>query len=128
MHMDRAMVTEELGFDPFARDLESYRRGWKRRIREGRSWVVSRQNTLLFKVDQSASSEDVIQLAGVYTLPSERRRGIARKAMTEMCAWALERVPVVTLYVDSENTHAIKLYEKLGFDFRGLIRSVWFAN
>ena len=128
IRMDRAMVHEELGFDPFSRDLDSYRRGWKRRIREGRSFVVTRDGTLLFKVDHSASSEQVIQLAGVYTLPSERRQGVAMRAMTAMCTWALERVPTVTLYVDSENAPAIKLYEKIGFERVGLIRSIWFGD
>ena len=128
VQMDLDMVNEELGFDPFTRDLESYRRGWKRRIREGRSFIVERDGELIFKVDHSASSEQVIQLAGVYTAPAARRQGIAMMAMSEMCAWALERVPVVTLYVDGENHPAIGLYEKLGFEALGLVRSIWFAD
>ncbi|MDP6942903.1 MAG: hypothetical protein QF464_02040, partial [Myxococcota bacterium] len=47
MRLDGAMVTEELGFDPFARDPEAYRRGWLRRIREDRSWVVERAGELV---------------------------------------------------------------------------------
>ena len=128
MCLDREMVVEELGFDPFSRDLESYRRGWKRRIREGRSWIIEREGEVLFKVDHSASSEHVIQLAGVYTVPSARRRGLAREGMAGMVAWALERVPVVTLYVDASNLAAIRLYESLGFQEKSLVRSIWFAQ
>ena len=128
MRLDREMVTEELGFDPFSRDLDSYRRGWKRRIREGRSWIIERGDELLFKVDHSASSEHVIQLAGVYTVPSARRRGLARDGMAGMVSWALERVPTVTLYVDASNTPAIGLYETLGFEAQSLVRSIWFAD
>ncbi|MGB0591221.1 MAG: GNAT family N-acetyltransferase [Myxococcota bacterium] len=128
MRLDREMVVEELGFDPFSRDLESYRRGWKRRIREGRSWIIERHGEALFKVDQSASSEHVIQLAGVYTAPSARRQGLAREGMAGMVAWALERVPVVTLYVDASNHAAIRLYEALGFQEKSLVRSIWFAS
>jgi ribosomal protein S18 acetylase RimI-like enzyme len=128
MRLDRDMVTEELGFDPFSRDLDSYRRGWKRRIREGRSWVIERDGEVIFKVDHSASSEHVIQLAGVYTVPSARRQGLARDGMAGMVSWVLERVPVVTLYVDASNHPAIQLYEALGFQEQSLVRSIWFAD
>ena len=83
---------------------------------------------VLFKVDHSASSEHVIQLAGVYTVPSARRKGLARDGMVGMVSWALERVPTVTLYVDASNTPAIRLYEALGFEERSLVRSIWFAD
>ncbi len=126
MQLDGAMVTEELGFDPFARDPEAYRRGWLRRIREDRSWVVERDGELIFKVDHSASSDDVVQLAGIYTAPTHRRQGIARDAITAMCRRLLRRIPVVTLYVDAQNAPAIGLYESLGFESIGLVRSVWF--
>lgn len=128
MRVDRAMVVEELGFDPFSRDLDGYRRGWHSRIREGRSWIVTRDGEIVFKVDHSASSDDVVQLAGIYTVPSHRRQGIAREAISAMCWRLLRKVPLVTLYVDADNTPAIRLYEALGFESIGLVRSVWFAD
>ena len=128
MGLDRAMVREELGFDPFQRDVDGYRRGWHGRIREERSWVVERDGQIICKVDHSASSEDVVQLAGIYTVPTCRRQGIARDAITSMCRGLLRRVPVVTLYVNAENTPAIRLYEALGFEHVGFVRSVWFAD
>jgi ribosomal protein S18 acetylase RimI-like enzyme len=128
MRLDREMVLEELGFDPFSRDLDGYRRGWKRRILDGRSWVIEREGKILFKVDQSASSEHVIQLAGVYTIPSARRQGLARAGMAAMVTWALDRVPVATLYVDASNHPALALYEGLGFQRQSLVRSIWFAD
>jgi ribosomal protein S18 acetylase RimI-like enzyme len=48
--------------------------------------------------------------------------------MAGMVAWALERVPVVTLYVDASNLAAIRLYESLGFQEKSLVRSIWFAQ
>lgn len=126
---DRSMVMEELGFDPFIRDLESYRRGWLRRVREGRCWVLtSVGGEVVFKVDQSAASADVVQLAGIWTAPVWRRRGLARTGVAEMCHELLSGVPLVTLYVHRFNEPAIGLYETLGFERRGLIRSVWFEG
>ncbi len=124
---DRSMVMEELGFDPFIRDLDSYRRGWLRRVREGRCWVLTSQGgEVVFKVDQSAASEDVVQLAGIWTAPACRRQGLARAGVREMSQELLTRVPLVSLYVHRFNAPAIALYEDLGFERRGLIRSVWF--
>jgi len=127
IRIDRAMVTEELGFDPFVGDLESYREGWRRRIREMRAWVIGPQGgPLLFKLEQSAVCEDGVQISGVYTSPHFRRRGIGARAMSQMCEKALLDVPAVTLYVNDSNTAAIKLYQQLGFQRVGTVRSVWF--
>jgi ribosomal protein S18 acetylase RimI-like enzyme len=123
---DLAMVMEELGVDPFNVDPASYRRGWLKRIREGRSWVIGPvAGPIAFKADQSASSDDVVQLSGVYTAPAFRRLGIARRAMATICASLLQEVPVVTLYVHAQNRPALELYRRLGFTACGRVRSVW---
>ena len=125
--LDRHMVTEEIGFDPFAQALQAYRQGWLRRIREGRAWVIGAQGgPLTFKVDQSAVSDHAVQLAGIYTAPNARGEGIATSATGEMCRRLLHTCARVTLYVHRENTPAVRLYERLGFRPLGDVRSVWF--
>lgn len=127
MHADQAMVTEELGFNPFQGEITTYRDGWLRRIRERRAWVVGELGRPLhFKLEQSAVSDQAVQLSGVYTAPEHRGRGIARRAVAEMSRRLLQEVPVVTLYVARDNTSAIRVYEKVGFRQVGQIRSVWF--
>lgn len=125
--LDRSMVSEEIGFDPFAQVLQAYRQGWLRRIREGRAWVIGPiGGALSFKVDQSAVSDQAVQLAGIYTIPAKRGQGIARSAVGEMCKRILVDCPRVTLYVHRENVPAVALYQSLGFLRRGSVRSVWF--
>ncbi|MFT7579409.1 MAG: ribosomal protein S18 acetylase RimI-like enzyme [Myxococcota bacterium] len=125
---DLAMVNEELGFDPFSAEIGSFRRGWLRRIRELRSWVVGPVGgPIVFKLDHSAVSDAVVQIAGVYTAPAYRRRGVARRAIHAMCVLLFEEVEVVSLYVHQQNTAAIGLYRALGFEEVGAIRSVWMA-
>jgi len=127
IRFDLEMVDEELGFDPFSRDMPSFRRGWLRRIREQRTWVVGPAGEpVRFKVDHSAVSDDVIQLAGVYTRPEARGQGIATRALATMCQLLLDEVPVISLYVHEANGPAIRLYERLGFRPVGRVRSVWF--
>ena len=127
VRIDRAMVTEELGFDPFVGDMESYREGWRRRIRERRAWVIGPQGgPLRFKLEQSAICEFGTQISGVYTAPHQRRKGLGYLAMSQMCQRALLEMPNVTLYVNGANAPAISLYKKLGFVRVGTVRSVWF--
>lgn len=124
--VDLAMAREELGFDPFSHDLVGYRRGWERRILEWRAWVAGPVGgPVSFKVDQAAVSDRVVQLAGVYTAPSHRRRGLAHRAIGEMCHLLLREVPRVTLYVNADNTPALRLYRSLGFYEVGRVQSAW---
>lgn len=125
--IDKLMIEEELGFNPFRRDPKIYRDGWLRRIRELRVWVVgSPQGPYLFKVEQSAISEWVIQISGVYTAVESRRKGVAKDAIAQLCRIILADTPTVSLYVDGNNEPALRLYESLGFEAMGHVRSVWF--
>jgi ribosomal protein S18 acetylase RimI-like enzyme len=125
--LDRRMVSEEIGFDPFTTVIGAYRQGWIRRVRERRAWVIGPVGgSLTFKIDQSAVSRDAVQLAGIYTAPDARRQGIARGGVGAMCRLLLESTPLVTLYVHGDNTPAVRLYEGLGFQPLALVRSVWF--
>jgi ribosomal protein S18 acetylase RimI-like enzyme len=127
MEMDCLMIEEELGFNPFRRDPRVYRDGWLRRIRELRVWLVGAlQGPYLFKVEQSAISEEVIQISGVYTALAFRKQGIAKDAIAQICRIILSDTPMVSLYVHSGNVAAVNLYRGLGFKEVGVIRSVWF--
>ncbi len=128
MALDLAMVREELGIDPFAPDMLGYQRGWQRRINEWRAWVAGPVGGPLWcKVDQAAVSDQVVQLAGVYTVPAFRRRGIAREVVGEMCHLLLREVARVVLYVNADNAPALRLYRSLGFYEVGRVRSLWLA-
>ena len=84
------------------------------------------QGPYLFKVEQSAISESVIQISGVYTAISARRRGIAKDAIAQLCRIILTDTPAVSLYVHQSNVAAVELYRSLGFEALGSVRSVWF--
>jgi predicted GNAT family acetyltransferase len=63
----------------------------------------------------SAITADAAQVSGVFTPPARRRRGHARRGLSELCARLLERVPAVCLFVNDFNAPAIALYHALGF-------------
>lgn len=59
-------------------------------------------------------------LVSMWTAPTHRRRGVARRLVDEVVAWARARdVAEVRLMVTSNNGPAVAFYERLGFTNTG---------
>jgi ribosomal protein S18 acetylase RimI-like enzyme len=65
-------------------------------------------------------------IAGVYTRPDHRGRGIAQAVTAAVCRAAEAAGAVATLFVREENGPAVRAYEKLGFE--GVGRKFWFEQ
>lgn len=63
-------------------------------------------------------------IAGVYTRPEHRGRGVAQAVTAALCRQAESLGAVATLFVREENVAARRAYDKLGF--RSVGRKVWF--
>ncbi|GAC1358485.1 MAG: hypothetical protein NVSMB31_18910 [Vulcanimicrobiaceae bacterium] len=113
-----AMIEYELGYDP-RRASASFR--WNvRRMIEREMWWVGLQNTRpVFFCHIGPHSEQTVQLQGVWTPHADRRQGIARAALTNICLALLDDYPTVSLYVNDFNTAAVALYRSLGFQEHG---------
>jgi ribosomal protein S18 acetylase RimI-like enzyme len=127
LRVHAAMCLEDLGHDQVAENPHGYRQYFRQLIREGRVWVVARQGRVLFKAESGIETARGAQVEGVYTDPADRRRGLARGGLAQVCRDLLGRVPCVTLYVNEGNEAAIALYLSLGFrkvsDWRTVV--VW---
>jgi GNAT superfamily N-acetyltransferase len=117
---------EELGVDPLARDPDGFRRRTRELVEEGRSWVWLDGDVILFKAEASAWTPAAVQLQQVWVDPDARRRGYGSRALRDLCRMLLESTPVVTLFVRTDNTAAIGLYEAIGMERVGSYRSVLF--
>jgi ribosomal protein S18 acetylase RimI-like enzyme len=104
----------ELGIDPLGRDADGFRWRTSAQIEDGRSWLWVEDGVVLFKAEASAWTPAAVQLAQVWTDPEARGHGYATRGLADLCRLLLDRVPVVTLFVRSENDAAIRLYEKVG--------------
>jgi RimJ/RimL family protein N-acetyltransferase len=115
----------ELGIDPLRRDPDAFRWRTSTQIEEGRSWLWVEDGVVLFKAEASAWTPRAVQLAQVWTDPAARGLGYASRGLADLCRLLLEWVPVVTLFVRSENEAAIGLYEKVGMrkvlEYRSLL-------
>ena len=105
---------EELGIDPLERDPEGFRWRTRMQIEEGRSWLWSRNGTILFKAEASAWTPSAVQLQQVWVDPEVRLRGYAQRGMRDLCRLLLAQVPTVCLFSRADNGPAIRVYEKIG--------------
>lgn len=116
---------EEIGIDPLRRDPEGFRWRTRTQIEEGRSWLWLEDGVIRFKAEASAWTPSAVQLQQVWVDPESRNRGDAKRALRDLCALLLERVPAVCLFVRPENDAAIRVYDGIGMrrtiSYRSLI-------
>jgi len=121
-----AMHLEEVGIDPLQRDATGYARRVRELVEDYRSFVGIADSRIVFKAEISAETPEAVQIMGVWTRPSHRRRGFARRGMREICGHLLRRRKTVSLFVNDFNAPAITLYEELGFRQIGAFRAlIW---
>ncbi len=109
------MHREEIGGDGTALDPAAWRARMTTLIERGWSYVWTEGRTLVFKCELSAVTPLAVQLQGVWTAPSHRRQGVARRALVTLCRQLLAEVATCSLYVNAGNAGAEQLYRQLGF-------------
>jgi RimJ/RimL family protein N-acetyltransferase len=121
------MHREETLEDPIEKNAESFRRHVRHRIESGRTFVwFNAVRQLMFKADISARGKAGVQLSGVFTPRPFRGRGVATRALFDICRELFEGgTPRVALYVNAENAAALRVYEKVGFEFHADFRTVF---
>jgi len=117
---------KEVGLDPLRRDARGFRSRTLSQIDEGRSWLWAEGETILFKAEASAWTQDAVQLQQVWVDPPVRDRGYAQRAMRDLCRRLLANVPRVCLFVRANNAPAIRVYEAIGMRRQLTYRSLIF--
>ncbi len=117
---------EEIGVDPLRRDAETFRWRTRQQIEEGRSWLWEVDGVIRFKAEASAWTPAAVQLQQVWADPEARRRGYARRALSDLCRLLLQQVTAVCLFVRPGNTPALRLYDSIGMTRELTYRSLIF--
>lgn len=108
------MIANELRYDPRERD-QAFTANVRRMIERGLWWVGERRRELCFFCHEGPANQKTLQLQGIWTPPALRGRGLASASLFAITQALLERVPSISLYVNSDNDRGLRLYSRLGF-------------
>lgn len=75
------------------------------------------EDEIISGASSSAECTDLAMIIGVFTLDAYRRHGYALKCVYALCEKLLNEGKTVCLFYDNPN--AAKMYEKIGFEFKG---------
>ncbi|MPV39114.1 GNAT family N-acetyltransferase [Georgenia subflava] len=121
-----AMFTEEVGYDPTVVG-GAYAARVAELVANGRTYVRIDRDEVIFKADVGALALGVAQIQGVWVHPDHRGQGLASAGMAAVVADVRARLaPTVSLYVNSYNTAALALYDRVGFRRVGTYATVLF--
>ena len=75
---------EEIGLDPLRRDPEGFRWRTRQQIEDRRSWLWVEDGVIRFKAEASAWTPSAVQLQQVWVDPEARRRGYAKRGLSDL--------------------------------------------
>jgi predicted GNAT family acetyltransferase len=120
-----AMFTEEVGVSPVQDGTEPYRARVAELIAAGRAFARIEQGRVVFKAEIGAVSQGVCQIQGVWVDPALRGRGLGLQGTAAVVTMARESLaPTVSLYVNSFNHAARRIYDRVGFSQVGTYASI----
>ena len=119
------LAFEESGVNPLEKDPEGFRERCARRIENGKVWVVTQDNQLLFKADVVAETPEVIYLEGIYVGTNQRGQGFGAHCLAQMTNELLAQADSVCLFANLRNHSAQKCYSKAGYTLREYYDSLY---
>ncbi len=123
--VNASMAIQEAGTSPMQNDPGGFRGRTARRIEQGRIWVWTQDDRLVFKADIVAQTPQVTYLEGVHVHAEERRQGYGLRCLTTLSSILLERSNSICLTINEKNKNALKFYEKAGYQFHSHYETIY---
>lgn len=105
----------ECGVDPMKKDREGFLKRVARRIEQGRVFVVTDGEKLVFKADIIAETAETIYLEGIYVHPEYRGKGIGSECLAALSLKLMNRVSNICMLSNVEFKSAHRSFVKAGY-------------
>jgi len=106
---------EEVVFEPELFNEDHCLAKFENFVDAGAVFVGKIKNVPLCKLTVNAQGKNYVLLGGVFTVPKYRNFGLAKALLNNVSQKFAAQSKKCTLFVKTENTVAIKVYEKTGF-------------
>jgi predicted GNAT family acetyltransferase len=100
----------------------------KNSLRREVIFIAERNGIPVAKAGTNARGYHVWQIGGVFTHPSDRRKGLSCILMRELLEHCFKAGKSACLFVKKNNKPAIQLYKKLGFETVDSFRITYYQN
>lgn len=105
----------ECGVDPMLKDREGFLKRVARRIEQGRVFIVTDGEKLVFKADIIAETDHTIYLEGVYVSPEYRGKGTGSDCLAALSLQLLDRAQNICMLSNVEFKSAHRSFMKAGY-------------
>lgn len=123
VHAEMAYI--ESGIDPRTNDAAGFIARYQRRIEQGRTWILTEDNKLLFKADVVSETPESAYVEGIWVNPEARRRGLGQACMAQLARRLLWRSKSICLFVNDENEEARRFYQNAGYHHRTIYDTIF---
>jgi ribosomal protein S18 acetylase RimI-like enzyme len=120
-----SMAYQESGVDPREVDNDGFVERYRRRIQQGRTWVLTENNQLIFKADVVTETRQNTYVEGIWVHPDFRREGNGRNCMAQLARMLLWRSRSICLLVSDEDAGSQAFYKRCGYQLRGAYDTIF---
>lgn len=120
-----ALACAESGINPLAIDPQGFQMRCRRRIEQGRVWILVERDELIFKADVISETPQVTYIEGVYVKPEKRHQGYGSRCMSQMARCLLDRTNSISVLVNEEQREARRFFQRIGFVPRALYQTIF---
>lgn len=119
------LAFQESGVDPRSQDAQGFAERYARRIQQGRTWVLTEDQRLIFKAEVASTTPKTTYLEGVWVNPEKRHQGYAQSCMSQLARMLMWRAKSVCLFVNDENDEARRFYRQGGYHLRTVYDTIF---
>lgn len=119
------LARSESGVDPRELDNDGFLARYQQRIRNGRTWVLTQNDQLIFKAEVLTATRETCYVEGVWVNPAVRGLGYGRDCIAELARMLLCSSRTISLLVNEDDIQAQSFYKSCGFRVRGSYRTAF---